>query len=294
MVSNPFREGAARHTGPGVADQLLRSSMLAAEARYFPGSRTRVIVRADGPLPPDASSALAPSLAAAAAMFSTGRDMFSAGPPTSGSGRADLADMVSPRAATSRTLVFAVAATAPDPGSAVTQECDGGPRCAMYDLCRTLPSTPDDDLTLAAIASLPQRQRTAVALLATAVAELDRSVTVEFRGRAGTDHAALSRAQAQALRTAPRDTGRRKIVTATGVLDAARTRRRTFYLECAEGDLHGSVDDTVLPQLPELIARRVTVRLEHVVSQLDSGRTPASIYRLLDVIAVDPASPGTR
>ncbi|MFI5783556.1 hypothetical protein [Nocardia sp. NPDC051570] len=285
MVSNPFRDAAAHRTGGGFTEDL-HASLLAAEAHYFPGAHPQVIVTANGPLPPDTASALAMSLAAAATMFSDGRDMFNAGPPTAQDNHAALTEIVSPLAATSRTLIFAVAAIAPDPGAAVVDSCADSAECAVYQLCRTLPASADDDLTHAAIASLPPSQRAAVALFTTAVAELDRCVSVEFDGAVGTDHAVLSRAHARILRINPDIDRPREIVTTTGVLDADRTRRRTFYLNRPEGDLHGSVDADVLPRLPELIVRRITVQLEHLLSRPDA-------YRLVGVISADtaPASP---
>ncbi|MFI5783536.1 hypothetical protein [Nocardia sp. NPDC051570] len=296
--ANPFGEAAAQYIGDSFTEDLLRSSLRAAEAHYFPGAHPRLIVQTDGPMPPDAATALALSIAAAATLFTTGRDMFSAGPPQphhdEHGNRATVPALLSPLAVTSHTLLFAIATTAPtpDPGPAVADWCPGGPECAIYQLCSTLPASADDELTVAAIASLPRPQRRAVALLAAAVADLDRCVSVEVDGAVGTDHAVLSRAHARALRAAPDIDRPREIVTATGILDADRTRRRTFYLSRPEGDLHGSVDDDVLPRLPELITRRITVRLEHALPGPDHPGT-TDIYRLLGIVGTDATTSAT-
>ncbi|WP_141717872.1 hypothetical protein [Nocardia altamirensis] len=263
---------------------------MAAEAHYFPHASPRLTVAADDPLTAHTSAAIALALASATALF--GRHRLEPGKRLSlrHISVCDLKALV-PLAFTSHTLVFGLPTQVPDANDEPLDDTELSPsqvEQAARELCQTLPSSHSDDLAIDAILSLPFSQRVAIGQVVNALAETNRSLTLELRGTVGPESSVLSYEQAELLHTCLLDLNRHtEIVTATGILDDRRTVRRNFYLERPDGDIHGSVDEPILAQLPALIRQRVTVRLEQSMSASGSDGFRIA-YRLLAVGSADP------
>lgn len=156
---------------------------------------------------------------------------------------------------------------------------------AVRDLVELLPITGSDDAALDSVLSLPVTQRVGIGYLVKAVRDTSLGVQLDMASA----HGELSTAQAVVLsdalteqRTATRT------VTTLGVLDGLRTRRRIFYLDGSDRSYQGSVDESVLQELPRYMGKPVEVTMEETVVQLANGRSGRPTYRLKSIIGEDP------
>jgi len=156
---------------------------------------------------------------------------------------------------------------------------------AVRDLVELLPLTASDDAALDSVLSLPVTQRVGLEYLVKAVRDTSLGVRLDLSG----DHGELSTAQATVLSdalTEQRTTTR--TLTLEGILDGVRTRRRIFYLDGADRSYHGSVDESLLPELPRFMGQIVQVQLVETVVRQASGRSGLPTYRL---VAIDGEHP---
>ncbi|MFF1453072.1 hypothetical protein ACFVYF_33815 [Streptomyces sp. NPDC058274] len=69
-----------------------------------------------------------------------------------------------------------------------------------------------------------------------------------------------------------------------GRLDGLRTRRQIFYFETKAGtEIHGYVDDSLIPTVKDNLDRDVEITLEVTVQKSQSGKVGQRHYRLLSV-----------
>jgi hypothetical protein len=156
---------------------------------------------------------------------------------------------------------------------------------AMVEILAVLPEGPEDEAALDAIAvAEPVIRRAVTDLVSGRGQQLDVGFSLErpqgepLAGRITTD-------QARALRRAlDIESEERIIETRRGRLDGLRTKRRIFYLEVPGGqELHGLVDEDLLPVVRDNLDRVVNVRLEVVISRSKSGRVSQRRYHLVGV-----------
>lgn len=157
---------------------------------------------------------------------------------------------------------------------------------AVHDLVELLPVTGSDDAALDSVLSLPVTQRVGIGYLVRAV----RDTALGVRMNLSDEHGELSTAQAAVLSdalTVQRTSTR--TITMEGILDGVRTRRRIFYLDGVDGHPYqGSVDESVLPQLPRFMGQIVRVEMEESVIRQASGRAGRPKYRLKAIDGENP------
>ncbi|MEV0538234.1 hypothetical protein [Nocardia salmonicida] len=292
-MSQAFREALARHQGTRPVEQLLRSSLIAAEMHYERRQRSRLIVETPGSaLSPRESAEIMNAIVDATAMFSR----YRRNPRKSVVQiRADYRDAINLKALVSgsNAMVFEIppAPTIQGPELFAGEDMRSLTGYAVQDMCQVLPEGPEDDLALDAVLSLPITQRVAIQQLVKAVAKTQRSLGISivddtYGADASEMHSVLLRDQAEVLQANLLESIRKtvRIPPMVGILDGMRTHRRIFFLERdGEPDLFGSVAEEILSQLPSLIGKLVSVDLEKSVMVQRSGRSHRPTFRLLGI-----------
>ncbi len=158
----------------------------------------------------------------------------------------------------------------------------------LVDLLRALPEHETDDGAVDAITAGPPVLRRAVAdlVLARGMEALD----IGFRLQRPSGDEIVSRLAPEHVRTLRRSlsvpTVERSVETRVGVLDGVRTRRRLFYFQPqGEVEIHGLVDEELLPAVRDNLDRRVVAVLEVVTTRSRAGQRGQRSYRLLQVQA---------
>lgn len=160
---------------------------------------------------------------------------------------------------------------------------------ALTDLLSALPEDDADSGALDGIAAASPVLRRAVADLVLGRKGELLDVSFDFqRVRGERITSRLTPNQSIALRrTLSAPTTERFLETRVGVLDGMRTRRRLFYFGNEdEPEIHGLIDEELLPAVRENLDRRVEVVLEVVSTRSKAGQRSQRSYRL---IAVQPA-----
>ncbi|MFX0573140.1 hypothetical protein [Nocardia nepalensis] len=291
MVENtPFRQAMARHRGSSLVDELLRSSLWAAEAQYFPETHPRLIVDSDDGVSPRDAQRIALALTNATGLFAhhqisphitrTTHDLDQSLIP-------ELTRLVM----TPHMMVFGLP---PEPRAAShPPETDAASSVrAALELSQSLPCSGEDWLTVEALLSLPSTLRTAIGLVISVVAETNRSLGIEVQSSLGKDRSLVSREHALALLNSPLldEPLSKETITSTGILDASKTVRRKFYLtspdDPGDSDIFGSVIESALPHIPPLLGRKVRALIGSSMYRASEGGIQTS-YRLLSVVPED-------
>ncbi|GAA5096662.1 hypothetical protein GCM10023319_56580 [Nocardia iowensis] len=273
-----------------MVDELLRSSLWAAEAQYFPETHPRLIVDSDDSVSPRDATKIVLALTSATALF-----VHHSIAPHTACTIHDLDQSLVPEVTrlvmTRHMMVFGLP---PEPWTA-----DHRPEAshassvrAALELCQTLPSKADDWLTVETLQSLPSTLRSAVGLVISVIAETNRSLGIEIQSSVGEDRSLVSREHALALLNSPLldEPLAKETTTSTGILDASRTGRRMFYLvssdDPGDSDIYGSVVESALPCLPPLLGRKVKALIGSSMYRTAEGQIQVS-YRLLSIAAED-------
>lgn len=165
---------------------------------------------------------------------------------------------------------------------------------AMTDLLGALPETAEDSDVVDALGAGEPVLRRAVADLVqgSRSTNLHMDFNLHRPGRESLT-SRLSAEQIWILRrtlnvpTEDRSTQRRK-----GRLDGVRTRRRIFYLELPSGgEIHGLIDEELLPEVRKRLENVIDVTLEVVTYRTRSGRAGQARYRLIGIDAEQPSLP---
>ncbi|WP_433661045.1 hypothetical protein ACQPW1_01865 [Nocardia sp. CA-128927] len=288
--STPFRKAMARHHGSSLVEELLRSSLWAAEAQYFPEAHPRLIVDSDDGVSARDARKIALALTNATALFAHHRIS-----PHITRTIHDLDQSLVPELTrlvmTPHMMVFGLPPEARPANLSPETNAASSVRAAL-ELCQTLPSTADDWLTVETLQSLPSSLRTAVGLVISVIAETNRSLGIEIQSSIGADRSLVTCEHALALLNSPLldDPLAKETITSTGILDASRTSRRTFYLvspdDPGDSDIYGTVVESALPCLPPLFGRKVTALISSSMYRTAEGQIQAS-YRLLSVAPED-------
>ncbi|MDX2357442.1 hypothetical protein [Dietzia sp. PP-33] len=286
-MSNPFRDEYLQNRDQGFFGELARSSLLAAESKFYGVNAPRLTVSIDGGAVSAYESAkLTMAVVDATALFSRyvlhpGEDAVNV--------LADHRKQLSlrPLGSAGNHLEFGF----PD----VERDAEFAPlfgdrsvslaEKAALDMAEVLPGGTDDDGALDSVLSLPVAQRKGIETLAKAVKDIDHGLAMTVSVASGQSSTAmLSRPQAVVLKDALSETKvQKRLVTDRGVLDGVRTRRRLFYLERDTGDIHGSVADDVLPELGRHLGKPVQVTLEEITPIRASGSRGKTTYRLTSI-----------
>ncbi|WP_378735976.1 hypothetical protein [Nocardia brasiliensis] len=291
MVDNtPFRQAMARHRGSSLVEELLRSSLWAAEAQYFPEAHPRLIVNSDDGVSARDARKIALALPNTTGLFAHHRIC-----PHITRTTHDLDQSLVPELTrlvmTPHMMVFGLP---PEPRTAShppETNAASSVRAAL-ELCQTLPSKADDWLTVETLQSLPSTLRTAVGLLISVIAETNRSLGIEIQSSLGEDRSLVSCEHALALLNSPLldDPLTKETITSTGILDVSRTGRRIFYLvspdDPGDSDIYGTVVESALPRLPPLLGQKVTALIGSAMYRTAEGGIQTS-YRLLSVAPAD-------
>ncbi|MFJ8697547.1 hypothetical protein [Streptomyces roseolilacinus] len=158
----------------------------------------------------------------------------------------------------------------------------------VVELIRALPEDDGDDQSIESIdAASPVIRRAVADLVAKASDERpELSLSLSVRRISGEVlRSSVTPRQASILRerlAVARE--ERGIVRVRGRLDGLRTRRQIFYLEVAEGrEIHGFVDESLMPAVKENLDHEVEVELETFVMRARSGKASQKQYRLIRV-----------
>jgi hypothetical protein len=154
---------------------------------------------------------------------------------------------------------------------------------ALRELIRALPESAEDEAALDAIAVADPVVRRAVGDLV--LRRKGELLDVGFRLELTDDEPVeshLSPVQVKALRrTLNIASEDRTVEVRRGRLDGVRSRRRIFYLVSGGSEIHGLVDEELLPTVKAKLDQMVDVRLEVIVSRTKAGRASHRRYRLL-------------
>jgi hypothetical protein len=155
----------------------------------------------------------------------------------------------------------------------------------MVELIRALPESEGDDRSIDSLMGASPVVRRAVSDLVTG---LNSGVRIGLRMTRGGGEVLRSHLSPDQTREISRRLGaaklERQIVHMRGRLDGVRTRRQIFYFETKAGnEIHGFVDESLMPVVKEFIDREVDVSLEVVIERSHSGKTGQRHYRLISV-----------
>ncbi|MET7764916.1 hypothetical protein ABZS71_23935 [Streptomyces sp. NPDC005393] len=158
----------------------------------------------------------------------------------------------------------------------------------VVELIRALPEDDVDDQSIESIDAASPVIRRAVADLVSRVSDErpELSLSLSVRRISGEVlRSSVTPRQASILRERLAVTREeRGIVRVRGRLDGLRTRRQIFYLEVAEGrEIHGFVDESLMPAVRENLGHEVEVELETFVMRARSGKASQKQYRLIRV-----------
>ncbi|MER5896959.1 hypothetical protein [Streptomyces sp. NPDC001876] len=156
----------------------------------------------------------------------------------------------------------------------------------IVELIRALPENDTDEQSIDSIGAASPVIRRAVADLITDQPATQPHLAISVRRFSGEVlKSTITPRQATSLR-AKLDVAReeRGIVRLSGRLDGLRTRRQIFYLEVEGGrEIHGYVDESLMPAVRENLDREVEVELESFVIRAKSGKSTQRQYRLIRV-----------
>ncbi|WP_143674042.1 hypothetical protein [Streptomyces sp. or3] len=158
----------------------------------------------------------------------------------------------------------------------------------VVELIRALPEDDGDDQSIDSIDAASPVIRRAVSDLVSKVSDKrpELSLSLSVRRTSGEVlRSSVTPRQASILReklAVARE--ERGIIRVRGRLDGLRTRRQIFYLEVSEGrEIHGFVDESLMPAVRENLDHLVEVELETFVMRSRSGRASQRQYRLMRV-----------
>ncbi|MFD8275608.1 hypothetical protein [Streptomyces flaveolus] len=156
----------------------------------------------------------------------------------------------------------------------------------VVELIRALPEDDADDQSIESIGAASPVIRRAVADLISDRPELQPDLSLSVRRMSGEVlKSTITPRQAAFLReklAVVRE--ERGIVRYRGRLDGLRTRRQIFYLELEDGrEIHGYVDESLMPAVKENLDREVEVEMETFVLRARSGKASQKQYRLIRV-----------
>lgn len=156
----------------------------------------------------------------------------------------------------------------------------------VVELIRALPENDTDDESIDSIGAASPVIRRAVADLISEHPESQPSLSISVRRFTGeTLQSTVTPQQASFLReklAVARE--ERGILRLRGRLDGLRTRRQIFYLEIEGGrEIHGYVDESLMPAVKSNLDEEVEVELETFVIRARSGKASQKQYRLIRV-----------
>ncbi|WP_399939900.1 hypothetical protein ACGH52_15540 [Streptomyces sp. BBFR25] len=173
-----------------------------------------------------------------------------------------------------------------DEGSRSPQSSTLWAEIGVVELIRALPEDDADDRSIESIGAASPVIRRAVADLISDRPELQPDLSLSVRRRSGEVlKSTITPRQASSLRerlAVVRE--ERGIVRYRGRLDGLRTRRQIFYLELEDSrEIHGYVDESLMPAVKENLDRVVEVEMETFVLRARSGKASQKQYRLIRV-----------
>ncbi|MEU5081809.1 MULTISPECIES: hypothetical protein [Streptomyces] len=156
----------------------------------------------------------------------------------------------------------------------------------VVELVRALPEDDTDERSIDSINAASPVIRRAVADLISDRPEMQPGLSISVRRRSGEVlKSTITPQQASSLReklAVVRE--ERGVVRFHGRLDGLRTRRQIFYLELEGGrEIHGYVDESLMPAVKNNLDREVEVELETFVLRARSGKSSQRQYRLIRV-----------
>ncbi|MFJ6705743.1 MULTISPECIES: hypothetical protein [unclassified Streptomyces] len=167
----------------------------------------------------------------------------------------------------------------------VSLDGPGWAEIGMAELIRALPETGEDEDSIDSLMGASPVVRRAVSDLIDGFnSEVSVGLTLTRRGGEKL-RSQLTPGHAREIRRRL-EVAREERVTAKmlGRLDGLRTRRQIFYFETKAGtEIHGYVDDSLIPAVKENLDRDVEVTLEVTVQRSQSGKVGQKHYRLLSV-----------
>jgi hypothetical protein len=157
---------------------------------------------------------------------------------------------------------------------------------ALRDLLTALPESPEDDDAVDSIQAAEPVLRRSIADLV--VGRPSSTVDVSFHLRqvqAESVRSVLSAAQTKRLQRDLAVTRQDRLIEhRQGRLDGLRTKRRIFYLETpGQREIHGLIDEDLMPSVREYLDRVVDVALEVVVTRTRAGQAGHRTYRLINI-----------
>ncbi|MEU6387021.1 hypothetical protein ABZ847_26075 [Streptomyces bauhiniae] len=156
----------------------------------------------------------------------------------------------------------------------------------MVELIRALPEDDADEQSIESIGAASPVIRRAVADLISDRPESQPGISLSVCRKSGEFlRSTVTPQQASSLReklAVVRE--ERGVVRYRGRLDGLRTRRQIFYLELEGGrEIHGYVDESLMPAVKSNLDREVEVELETFVLRAKSGKSSQRQYRLIRV-----------
>jgi hypothetical protein len=290
VVTNPFRAVARDVRGSDWIAQAARSSLRAAEAKFYP-EPSEPLLRVDlrGSRTIGAFDTATVILAIQSATAKLARVMQDPSQERTQSRKADRdAALLIPRAQLGRTLFFAFPSSETEIDQTMFPELPNVSlsEAAAIELCSVLPSTEDDDAALDALASQRTTVRSAVSDIVDAVNDIATGIALDVTV-AGQDpvHSEVTVDQAGVLADTLKETRTdRRTEEMVGRLDGIRTRRRIFYLELETGEeISGAVgpDPALMARIRENLDRSVIAQVESQRVETLAGRRGRPTYRLI-------------
>lgn len=291
MVSNPFRGALQGVRGSSWAEEAARSSLRAAEAKFYPEPREPMLrVELGGQRTLGAFDTATVSMALQTATAKLGHLILDPGHERTQSRKSDREDaLLIPKMQLGRSLFFGFAASGPNTETSLFPDLPATPslsQAAALELCSILPSSGEDDAALDALISQRVTVRSAINDIVEAVNETATSLHLELSviGHESV-HSEVSVDQAAVLRDTLKETRTdRRSEEMVGRLDGVRTRRRIFYLELETGEeIHGAIgpDSVLMAKIRESLDRTVVAIVESERVETIAGHRGRPTYRLI-------------
>lgn len=177
-----------------------------------------------------------------------------------------------------------------EPGPLTLSALPSGPTTADMALSRlanVLPENGRDNAFPARL--LASRLPTARAILEVArAAKRTHGLQLQLDGTPEGVVSAIDVEQANLISDLLKDTREQsKTLRLPGRLDGVRFKRREFYLEVKDRDIHGVVDETLVPMVRELLDQPVVATVERVSRITNAGVRRQTFYRLVDLASDD-------
>ncbi len=273
MVTSPFQRAADEISGKSWLDELARSSLRAAQAKFDQGTAQPLLrVELRGTQRVGAYDTALVTMALQNATAKLGHVIRDPRREHTHTRRSDReASILIPKAQVGRTLYFSFPSDADADRSAVSLfpefHAPSLSEEAARELCELLPAGDNDDASLDAVLAQRTTVRSAVSDLVEAISQTHAGLGLVFTGvGAESTNSQLSTEQADLLRDGLKETRTdRRVEQVVGRLDGVRTRRRIFYLETETGqEIYGAIgsDPVVMDSIRSNLDRRVKATIE--------------------------------